>query len=673
MRDGFPGQAARLLSQDGPFARRLPKYEARSGQQRVAGAVERALAQDGIVLCEAGTGIGKTFAYLVPALLSGRKVIISTATKTLQDQIADRDLPLVEEVLRTQVSSVVMKGLSNYLCRRRYREFLLSPEGARPLVQEELGRISYFMKGTSTGDLAELATVPEKSKVRLEVSSSSDTRLGARCPDFEDCYVTEMRRQGDQAQIVIVNHHLFFADLALRGPHPGRVLPEYDAVIFDEAHQIEDIAAQFFGVRLTEGQVLRILGDVRRLLIRLTPFQGPLDGSAGLSLLERASHAVLAFFAELTSELGGSSGPKRPKLEAPELVAQRSPELVRALLDVEVSLEGRSARESDGLIRDELDQGQRRLESVRAALEGLANPASNSVVWFDPQARTLCLTPVDMAGVLASRLFDSVPSVCLMSATLSTERRKEQDTKSSFSYMKARLGVNLTQAKRVEEVCEPSPFDYANHCLFYVPRDLPEVSDPRFLESACERALELIVRSQGGAFFLTTSLASVAYFAARLGKARLPWPVLTQGERPKEALLGAFRSSGNAVLVATSSFWEGIDVPGPALRLLILEKLPFPVPTDPVYEARGRAIEARGGSSFAELALPKAAIALKQGFGRLIRSASDQGVVALLDRRLVERPYGKRLLGVLPEARLTSDTDEVKRKLDRLSARSVSD
>jgi ATP-dependent DNA helicase DinG len=662
MGDRTAGRAAGLLGQTGPFAARLGNYESRAGQMRVAHAVERALTDDGVLICEAGTGIGKTFGYLVPAVLSGRKVVISTATKTLQDQIAERDLPLVQEVLGTDVPSVVMKGLSNYLCRRRYREFLLSVEGARPSSQEDLQRIAYFLKATETGDLAELATVSEKSKVRLEVSSSSETRLGPRCPDFEPCFVTQMRREAERAQIVIVNHHLFFADLALRGPHPGRVLPEYDAVIFDEAHQMEDIAAQFFGVRLTEAQILRLLGEIRRLLGRLTPFSGPLDKTAGLSIVERAAHAALEFFSGLSHDLDGSEPPRRTKTDVHGLVLSRSPELESALRDVEVSLEGRVVREADGLIRDEIEQAERRLEAVRASLESLRNPGSNSVVWFDAPGKALCLTPVDLGSVLSSRLFDSVPSVSLLSATLSTERKKPNDQKSPFGFMKARLGVGLGRSSsKVTELCEPSPFDYQSHCLFYVPRDLPDANSSGFLEGATERAIKLIQGSEGGAFLLTTSLASVAYFATRLKKVRLPWPILVQGERPKEALLATFRSLGNAVLVATSSFWEGVDVPGPALRLLILEKLPFPVPTDPVYEARARAIEERGGSSFAELALPAAAIALKQGFGRLIRSGTDRGVVALLDRRLVERPYGKRLLGVLPEAQLTSD---IERALD---------
>jgi len=655
---------ASLLGPSGPFVQKLPRYEAREGQERVAAAVEEVLAQDGILLCEAGTGIGKTFAYLVPALLSGRKVIISTATKTLQDQIAERDLPLVQEVLGTNVSAVVMKGLSNYLCRRRYKQFLLSTEGARPEALRELGQVAHFLKTTHSGDLSELATLREESRVRLEVSSSSDTRLGPRCPEYDACFVTEMRKAADQAQIVIVNHHLFFADLALRGPHPGRVLPEYDAVIFDEAHQIEDVAAQFFGARISEGQLHRLLGELGRALAKRSAFQGPLDRDAGLSLVERAARTVSDIFAELFDKEAGAA--RRPTLRSDalnEALKRSLPELEVRLRDVQVSVEARRMRQDNKELSDEFEAFERRIDGAITTVRGMLSPHANSVVWLDAPARALCLTPVDLAPLLSERLFDAVPTVGLLSATLSTQGKTSPD-KSPFAFFRARLGVPKSSV--VRELNVPSPFDYRQNCLFYVAKDLGEVSESGFLARAAERAIQLMRASNGGAFFLTTSLASVNYYAGHLRKVRLPWPIFVQGERPKEALLAAFRAAGNAILIATSSFWEGVDVPGPALRLLILEKIPFQVPTDPVYEARSRSIEARGGSPFGELALPDAAITLKQGFGRLLRSGTDRGVVALLDRRLVERPYGKRLLRALPDVRVTVDTLEACRRLHEL-------
>lgn len=645
-----------LLGSTGPFAQNVADYQVRSGQLEVTDAVERLLAHDGILLCEAGTGIGKTFAYLIPALLSGRKVVISTATKTLQDQIAQRDLPLVQKILRTDVPVRTMKGLSNYLCRRRYHEFSLSEEALRPRYAEPLGLLRSWLKQTELADFSELVTLHESDRIRTLVGSSSETRLGGKCPFYDECFVTEMKRDAEAAQIIIVNHHLFFADLALRGPHPGRVLPDYDAVIFDEAHQIEDIAALFFGVRVTELQVERLLRESTRLLSRASAFGGALDPRSGLSTVEHAGQLAKQFFDVLCPDGNGRKmlphgtwGPVADKLRE---------QLHDILLDLKSGVEGRAALATDDLALSEgLSQCGRRLLALTESLQEFSKKQEGRVNWVERVDGRVSIssTPVDMSGTLKYKLFDSVPATCLVSATLTTGSTKAGE---QFGFVRSRLG--LRGDAQVTELAVPSPFRFQEQCVLYLPRDLPPVGSDGFIESAAQRICELIEMTDGGAFVLTTSLVSMRALHERLKELLDARLLLVQGERPKAALLSAFRANGAAVLVATSSFWEGVDVPGKALRLVILEKLPFAVPTDPVFQARGQALEDAGKSAFFHLALPGAAIALKQGFGRLLRREDDTGVVALFDERVHTRGYGKKILSLLPSARRTDNLDQVR-------------
>lgn len=657
-----------LLGSKGPFAQNVKDYQVREGQLEVTDAVERLFARDGVLLCEAGTGIGKTFAYLIPALLSGRKVVISTATKTLQDQIAQRDLPLVQKVLRTDVPVRTMKGLSNYLCRRRYHEFSLSEEALRPMYAEPLGLLRSWLKQTEVADFAELVTLQESDRIRTLVGSSSDTRLGSKCPYYDECFVTEMKRDAEAAQIIIVNHHLFFADLALRGPHPGRVLPDYDAVIFDEAHQIEDIAAVFFGIRVTQLQVERLLRETARLLSRATAFGGSLDPRSGLSSLDHAGHLAKQLFDSLCPDSGGRK--MLPHGTFGPVADQLRQHLHEALLDLKSGVDSRAALATDDLALNEgLSQCGRRLLALAENLQEFAKKIEGRVNWVERVEGRVSIssTPVDMSNTLKYKLFDSVPATCLMSATLTTGSTKAGQ---QFSFMRSRLG--LGEGREVTELAVPSPFRFEEQCVLYLPRDLPAVGSDGFIESAAKRICELIEMTDGGAFILTTSLVSMRALHARLKdllEARL---LLVQGERPKAALLSAFRANGAAVLVATSSFWEGVDVPGKALRLVVLEKIPFAVPTDPVFQARGQALEDAGKSAFFHLALPGAAIALKQGFGRLLRREDDTGVVALFDERVHTRGYGKKILSLLPGARRTDDLDQVRDAVEGWRRRGLS-
>ena len=664
----------------------------------MARAVERTLDQEGILFCEAGTGTGKTLAYLVPALLSGKKVIVSTATRALQEQIFQRDLPLIEEALGISFPVALMKGLSNYVCRRRLAEFRASPESLRPQYARSLDALSSFLEESETGDFAELAGMAEDDPLRAEVASSSDTRLGASCQYFDECFVTNMRREAERARLIVVNHHLFFADLALRGPHPGRVLPDYDAVIFDEAHQLEDIATEFFGMRVSRRRLDRLLADAERAL-RAAGASDPLfGGDSALRSVSAVEVSADAFFHALGVAAGRD---ERITLERDIF----SGEVATAWHALDSALEGLTAATETARGRlatpslrgprppstlpEALELASRRSEDARSALSQVVEGGAGRVTWLEQGSKnvTLASSPVDLSTLFRERIFETVPAVILTSATLSTAGRSaasepvprdDEDVddasespralKTAFSYFRARYGVADTRIE-VSELVVPSPFDFEQNALLYTPKDLPAPNAPGFAEQAAVRVAELVAITGGGAFVLTTSHKTLQLLSrllpAKLGGKRL----LVQGSRPKAVLLQAFRGDGNAVLLATQSFWEGVDVPGAALRLVVLEKIPFAVPTDPVMVARGRELEAAGENPFMKLSVPAAAIALKQGFGRLIRSQRDVGIVALLDDRVHRRGYGKLILAALPPARRTNELDDVREFWKRVGER----
>jgi ATP-dependent DNA helicase DinG len=660
--------ALELLGPDGPFARELGGYEERTGQREMAQAVERALVEDRVLLCEAGTGTGKTLAYLLPAILSGRKVIISTATRALQEQIYFKDLPLVARALGINPRATLMKGLGNYLCRRRFEELRRSPAALEPGRGRTLDLVARWVEESETGDLGELSSLPEEDPVRLAVASSSETRVGPACAHYDACFVTRMRREAEDARIVIVNHHLFFADLALRGAHPGRVLPDYDAVVFDEAHQLEDVATEFFGLRVTAAQLRRTLADAERAL-RMSGSLDPLFTGGG-ALVPAADRAVERLFAEVTKLVPAGDG--RVTLERDAWAGPLEEcwlELDRALEAVEVSAvaaRGRveSARPPNtGALVDALSATARRMEGTRERLGAIIDGGAGRITWVEkgPRGGALSSSPVDLSWVLRERVFQSVPAVVLTSATLATRaRRGDGEGKGPFGYVRARVGL-AGDAIRVDELVVESPFDFPTQALFYTPHDLPPPRSDDFVDAAAERVGALVTLTGGGCFVLTTSLRSMRAFHERL-RAHVPKErLLLQGQAPKAALLGRFRAMSDAVLVATASFWEGVDVPGQALRLVVLEKIPFQVPSDPIVRARGEALEKEGGNPFTDLHVPAAAIALKQGFGRLIRTRRDVGIVALLDERVHRRGYGRMLLEALPPAGRTNDFADVER------------
>jgi len=671
-------RATEALDAEGSIARGVQAtgfpYEVRDGQLEMTRAVADAIEDEHVLMCEAGTGTGKTLAYLVPAILSGRRVVVSTATKALQEQIYTKDLPLLARHLGAPVSAALMKGLANYVCLRRLDEALKIGDLERTRV---LTRIEEWVRQTETGDRVELTWLRDDEPSWRDAQSGSDTRVGVGCAFYDRCFVTKMRNDAMKARLVVVNHHLYLADLALRrgGARQG-VIPDHDVVIFDEAHQLEEIATEFFGTRVSSARVDAIVRDARRTLSAagLLPKKGVETPEAKrlASAFDRITTASQRFFATMASSRGLSTENGRAPLSEDawtEDAVEQSQALDRAMEALAAGAKGRdSGEEVAALVR--------RIQSFRNDLTHVAAPTREDVPWIDVRSRSCAIgvSPIDLAPVFRSELFSrdahGPRTIVMTSATLATGQ--------GFLHAKRRLGLLVREAADEEtgepgrerdttamvELVVPSPFDFPKKAGVYVPIDLPEPNDPSFVAKAGARVVELVLVAGGGAFVLCASTRNMRAMHAVLTEASLPFPILCQGERPKTSLLEAFRAEGNAVLVATMGFWEGVDVPGHALRLVIIDKLPFAVPSDPVVAARFRAIEAEGRSAFAELSVPDAAIALKQGFGRLIRTRDDSGVVAILDKRLRTKGYGRPLRASLPPAAPLRDVADVQSFFD---------
>jgi ATP-dependent DNA helicase DinG len=638
----------------GILARSPLPYEYRPGQLEMARAVERAMAERRHLIVEAGTGTGKTLAYLLPALRTGQRVIISTGTKALQDQLYFRDIPFLETLLG-ELRVCYMKGRANYLCRHKLVTLRNQPILSGLEEIDQYRQIAEWEQQTETGDRAELSGMPESSALWAKLDARSDACLGQTCPSFQNCFITEMRRRALESDIIIVNHHLFFADLAVKremsGAPDAGILPEAAAVVFDEAHELEEVASSYFGLSVSNIRFEELARDTDAQL------RGK-EGALGLPVLtQQLRDRARMFFAGLPM-----AGDGRQPFTAREEFLETQGDLYTGVRATLRRIEDEIANLKEV---DEATGLRKRVARLRGELEFLMESnASNIVYWLERrvyggndrdgaarigrgQTRSTFVqaTPIDVSELLHDLVFETIPTVVLTSATLTVQ--------GGFEHMRKRLG--LTEAR---ELVVPSHFKYGEQALLYLPPEMPDPRDGGFPAAAAEKIRRVLDITKGRAFCLFTSYSQMRDLYERLLPV-LDWPILLHGTAPRKALLEEFRNTPNAVLFGTASFWQGVDVQGEALSCVIIDRLPFAVPNDPVVQARMKAIEEAGGKPFFEYQVPEAVLTLKQGFGRLIRSLEDRGVLVLLDPRMRTMRYGQTFLASLPPYRLTTDITDV--------------
>ena len=662
-----------IFGPDGLIAKAHPEYEHRPGQIDMAEAVLRAFEQKRHLIVEAGTGTGKTLAYLVPAIAaacgSGARVVISTGTKNLQEQLMDKDIPFLQEILPAKFRAALMKGRNNYACLHRIKRAESTPilEGLEQI--DQFDEVFRWVTRTETGDRAELSNLPENLPFWRHLDARSDTCLGQKCPDYDPCFITRMRQRAIDADVIVVNHHLFFADLALRNGAYGAVLPDYAAVILDEAHQIEDVASEYFGAQISNYQLDDLLRDVSYLKIedretekelnrvsaRIQRFADlfwisfpegrGLDGR--FALAKRGSSPVRRdgdFEIDYDERAGTPAYPPQDA-GAPMSDAYRALDNVLHRLETTLDIQTDAPADAESLLR--------RTRQLRFDLNFIVKADDKQFVyWLERRGRGVFLraSPIDVSGLLQDKLFEKVPTVVLTSATLSSA--------GNFHFIRERLGLD-----EGEEMIAESIFDFENQAVLYLPPQMPDPRSPQWGAAAAAEVIKIVSATEGRAFVLSTSFAGMNELYERVAS-QIDYPCFLQGTASKSALLNKFRSTPNAVLFATASFWQGVDVRGEQLSCVIIDKLPFAVPSDPIIAARQRFIEDQGGSSFYEYSVPQAVISLKQGLGRLIRSTTDRGVLAVLDPRLRTKMYGQTFLKSLPRCRITSDTSELRRVFD---------
>jgi ATP-dependent DNA helicase DinG len=638
--DLFFGKGALLSGQ-------FPHYEERTSQIEMAKRVMAAMRRDEKIMIEAGTGTGKTFAYLVPALLSGKKVVLSTGTKNLQDQIYFKDLPVLRKIFPHPIKAVLMKGKENYLCQYRFASFSLNQHLFSGDDSAYLKQISDWAKETSQGDRAELSGLPEKFPAWKEMSVTGNQCHGKSCSFYEGCFITRMKKEMEDSRLIVVNHHLFFADLALRENSFGQILSDYDLVIFDEAHLIEEIASSYFGKHLSPYDFFEVAADARRELKTLQ-INDKLQWENLDHLLKRADQFFDLFLHQI--------GDKRFKLSP---VSEKNPRyqdavsFLNSLQWIGAAFQKLSQKsEASHKISDRVFQLKKEAEHF------LMQENPDEIYWGEirnvesgdrnssPQI-VLHATPIEIASKLRENLFGLKAGMIFTSATLTVEN--------SFEHMKNKIGVSPDH-----EVQFDSPFDFSSRGLIYLPSGMPDPSSEKFAGSAAEEILQILRMTSGRAFILCTSHKNKEFYYDYC-KGKLDYPLLKQGEEQKRELLNTFRKEISSVLFATQSFWQGVDVQGEALSCVIIDKLPFASPSDPIVEARIRNLEIKKRNPFQEYQIPAAIILLKQGLGRLIRSAEDRGLLSILDPRLRTKSYGKRFLSSLPPCRVTTERSEILR------------
>jgi ATP-dependent DNA helicase DinG len=643
----------RIFGPSGILARHLLGYEPRPGQLAMAQAVAALLAtpeefcadQAACLVVEAETGLGKTLAYLVPAVLSGKRVVVSTHTRNLQDQILHKEIPLIIERIDPELTALCVKGRQNYLCLYRWHQ-LLAARTPEILNDEQQAGIKAWLEVTRHGERSELDWLHLASPLWQRICCQSHFCLGGNCPEAAACFLNRLRRDAASSRLLIVNHHLLFSDLAIRRTGYGEVLPRYETVIFDEAHHVEQIATTFFGYTFSRYQVVDLAGDLERSA------QTELAESAQVSLCQAVSR-LLAAIDRFTETFPRERGrfPLVAAITEQATVRAAHDDLRLALTHLVAALE--TLAEGEGPWRQYLDRGvelSSRLERLLAPqFDDLPPEEIPFTYWFERGERnlTLCAPPVDVALELQTSLFATVRHCIFSSATLTTG--------GNFTYFLERIGLPAD----TPTLSLPSPFDYAGRSLLYIPEvPFPEPNDSSYAEAIHQTVEQLIHHARGRSLCLFTSLAAMDRPAHYL-RERLPYPLLVQGEAPRRRLLEAFTDQTESVLLAVASFWEGVDIPGESLSLVIIDKLPFEVPSDPVIMARVNRIKALGGNPFVDFQIPRAILTLRQGVGRLMRTADDRGVIAILDIRLVTKGYGRQFLKSLPPSPVTRDMDAV--------------
>ncbi len=621
------------FADDGTLARQIPGFKARDAQRQMALAVADSISSGSALVVEAGTGTGKTYAYLVPALLAGKKVILSTGTKNLQEQLYFRDLPKVLQALALPLQTALLKGRANYLCLFRLTQHYQHVPVPDPLLIQDLSLIKKWSSETHTGDIGELTYIAEDSKALPYVTSTSDNCLGKDCPDFEDCYLLKARKKAMQADLVVVNHHLFFADMALKDTGFGELLPNMDVVIFDEAHQIPDIASEYFGESVSSKLLLELCRDVEmacKTELRDHP------------QLAKIADKLAALVRDWRLLLPGDpqKGNWRDCYQRPDMQSamKRICDALTMLYQVLKSSLGRA---------DLVDSCYERVATARSRLDKLLDVERTGIsFWYETTPRTISVhyTPLSIADKFNELVFNQQRSWIFTSATLSVD--------AGFSHFTEQMGLQNARTMLLD-----SPFDYPQQAMLLVPRYLPEPTDPRMNKALLELAVQLITANDGRCFFLFTSHRMLQWMAKELPE-RINLPILVQGSTSKRILLEQFVELKHTVLLGTGSFWEGVDVRGDTLSCVIIDKLPFASPDEPLLQARSEDARMRGKDPFAAVQLPQAVITLKQGVGRLIRDVTDRGVLVICDSRLVTRPYGEVFIKSLPPMRRSRDVGQ---------------
>ena len=648
-------QVASALSDNGALSKAMPAFEARPSQREMAEATAKILVEGGILLAEAGTGTGKTLAYLIPAILSKQQVLISTGTKNLQDQIYHKDLPALREALDIDVRVTYMKGRNNYLCLHRFAAQKSEMSNLPLIEQHYLEQLTQWADQTTTGDRAEIEDLPDDFSAWGDIAATSENCIGTECPEFQECYVTKMRQEALESNIVIVNHHLLCADAAVRQNTYGEVIPTCSFAIIDEAHQLEDVATQYFGVSVSNNRLEELVRDGRRLFTdNLVETNLSSSSIQELSdLLSDVHDGSQVFFHNLALAMPGMDRARlTPELCVP--IAEPGRRLIRNLEDFVTILAKLTPSSED--IAALGHRAAKTHEDLRFILE--ANQQA-FVYFLERRGRGVFLraSPIDVSSILKERLFDRMQGAVLTSATLTVD--------GTFEYLKGRLGLSHADALRL-----PSEFDYTTQSVLYLPRTMPAPNTKGFTDAVAQEVRSLLHITSGRAFLLFTSYANLHDVHDKL-ESTVPFPLLAQGTAPRSVLLREFRETPNAVLLATASFWQGVDVSGDTLSCVVIDKLPFASPSDPLTAARMENIEQTGDNPFSEYQVPLAILALLQGLGRLLRHRSDRGVLALLDPRLRTKGYGKRFLDSIPPAPVTHKLSDVERFFNSIEREST--